>query len=483
MNEHCISHRTRRLLWSLIVSVALIAVGVFSLSPGLMAGAESQSEVAVASESDVVTSVAASEDVASVDDAPTGGTSEALADSSPALKAVSPSNGAIAEDDPAVNTSAQSLRSQSGVLQNEPPSVDYEVSLPPDPLLDRAPGSDMTIRQHGGLPRPAAGGEVGLLANPPMPGDTDFVVGMTEDRVWGVVSPGATVTVTVNGSQMGAALADGVGFFWTTLYNTSGNRPGLGDGDMVAIYEDGVLRDTVTLRSITGSIDVLNETVAGNVSGLASGSVTIYPGFAEPDLTAISQTASTDGSGDFTADLSATWNFIADERAVVAYVDGTVEVHQMLYAQRLIVQPSPFNGIIGFTTPDSPVTATVYLSDGVSVRDQYAAWTDARNGRYEFTDSSETPLTIQEDDIVVLEVEGGTVLSRTVDPHSVATWAAEDRLTGQTTPNADVVAKVNLLTALGWKRHTAETTADASGVFTIELGALGNVLPGQWAGA
>jgi uncharacterized repeat protein (TIGR01451 family) len=450
-----------------MVSVGLILVGMLSLSPGREATAELPAEVAAAPEFQTVVHAERIQAAA-----PQAEISESGVTAAPDRET------AVADEPFFTATGASFPRT----TEPEPSRMIQTPGLPPDPWLDREPVSGMEPLPAGGAPFLGTPGGVERLANPPMPGDSDFVVGMTQDRVWGVVSPGATVTVTVNGTPMGAALADGVGFFWTTLYDANGDRPDLGGGDVVAIYEDGMLRDSLTLRAITGSIDVLDETVTGTVSGLNAGTVTIYPGFEEPDRTAISQTASTDGSGNFSADLSAIWNFVADDRAVVAYVDGDTEIHQMLYAQRLIVQPMPFNGIVGFTTPDVMVTATVYLSDGISVRDRYAARTDARNGRYQFNNSPETPLTIQQDDIVVLEVEDGTVLSRTVEALSQTLDADADRLSGHTTPNADVAVKFTLLTPLGWKLHSTETTADASGAFTVELGSLGDVLPAQWAG-
>ena len=229
---------------------------------------------------------------------------------------------------------------------------------------------------------------------------------------------------------------------------------------------------------------MLNETVSGNVNGLASSTIALYPGFEEPNLhQPTARPSPPTAAANFTADLSANWNFAADERVVVAYVDGSTEVHQMLYAQRLVVQPSPRIAILGYTTPQTPITATVYFSDGVSVRGQFTDVTDERSGRYEFRSSPGTSLDIQDDDIIIVEVAGGAVLSRTVDTLTITTEADTDRIIGQAEPNADVAAKTNLLTPLGWKLVTTETTADASGAYTVELAPLGDVLPGQWAGA
>lgn len=75
----------------------------------------------------------------------------------------------------------------------------------------------------------AAGGfsQNGALLTPPLPGSADLAICMASDRVWGIVGAGETVTVTVGVTQTGAALADGIGFFWTTLYDGSGDQPDL----------------------------------------------------------------------------------------------------------------------------------------------------------------------------------------------------------------------------------------------------------------
>lgn len=447
MNEHCVWHKTDRLLWSAVISLGFILLLVFTMTSGQPARAQPAPDVGIPP--DIQSQPQEQE----------------------------------SEEDPQTKEIIEALTPESTPVDTVETSGSSNDVFPPEPLLERTTRLEPTFWHAGSLLDIAGNEERALLSNPPLPGDSDFVIGMTWDRVWGVSTPGTTITITVNGTQMGAALADGAGFFWTTLYNANGNRPTLDNGDIVAIYEGGVLADSVTLRSITGNIDVLNETVTGNISGLASTNITLYPGFEEPNLTAYSQTTTTDGSGNFTADLSSNWNFTADERAVVAYVDGDIEVHQMLYAQRLIVQPFPLTAIVGYNTPGTLVTATVYFSDGVSVRGQFNNVTDGRSGRYEFRPSPETPLDIQDNDIVVLEVQNGDVLSRTVDTLNVTTEADTDRLTGQTEPGVDIVAKANLLTPLGWKLFTVETMADASGAFTVEMASLGDILPGQWAGA
>ena len=318
----------------------------------------------------------------------------------------------------------------------------------------------------------------GALLTPPLPGSADLAICMTTDRVWGIVGAGETATVTVDGTQLGAALADGIGLFWTTLYDGNGDRPNLSGGEQVRIYHNGVLSANVTLRSISGQIDVLSDVVSGTIGGTGFPiSVTVYTGGGEPSMTSYSQTVSTDPSGNFTANFAGVWNFYADETAVVAYVENNVEVHRQVYSQRLVIQPFPLYGLGGWTTPGVVVTATVY-SDTTTVRWQDSDTTDAATGRYWMSPD------LEEGDVVVVEVTGGPVLSRTVD-HLTPPYvdAGNDRVTGQTEAGALVRGNTPTLTPLGWRGTQTTTTADpTTGVYTLEFGAIADIMPGRWAG-
>ncbi|MEA3310582.1 MAG: hypothetical protein U9Q70_13895, partial [Chloroflexota bacterium] len=346
---------------------------------------------------------------------------------------------------------------------------------------DRQPATHLPWAT-GGAPLFASPGHRapnGLLSTPPLPGSADLAVSLTSDRVWGVVGAGETATVTVEGAQQGAALADGKGFFWTTLYDGNGDRPNLNGGETVVIYSDGVQEASVTLRSISGQLDVVNDVVSGAIGGVSSSiSVTVYTGGDEPAMTSYSQTVSTDGSGNFSADFTGVRDFYAEDTAVVAYVENGVEMYRRVYAQRLVLQPFPLNGLGGWSTPGVVVTATVY-SDTTTVRWQQSDTTDADTGRYWMSPSAD----IEEDDIVVVEVTGGPVLSRTVD-HLTPPYvdAGNDRVTGQAEAGALVRGNTANLTPLGWRNVQTTTTADATGVYTLEFGAIADIMPGRWAG-
>jgi uncharacterized repeat protein (TIGR01451 family) len=323
------------------------------------------------------------------------------------------------------------------------------------------------------------------LLTAPLPGSADLVVCLDTDRVWGVIGPQETATVTVNGTQMGVGRSDDIGFFWTTLYDAGGNRTRLSEGDAVAIYREGTQEAGVTLRTISATIDVLDDVVAGTIGNVTAPlSVTVYRSrneYDEPSMTSLSQTVSTDNLGNFAVLFDAVWDFFADDRVVVSYVENGVEVHQQVYADRLVVQPAPLNGVIGWTTPGTAMTVTVYLSDATTIKTQMTLEADGETGRYELG-ADDLGEEILEGDIVVVEVAGGIVMSRTVDALDLSVDAANDRITGQAEPFASVRGYAADLTSMGWQSVYTTTSANASGVYTLDFGAAADIPPGQWVG-
>jgi uncharacterized repeat protein (TIGR01451 family) len=377
------------------------------------------------------------------------------------------------------------------------------ISLPLDPTpssspLDRARlrsgrwlgGDTFNLPEHGmtsgGLPIFAMDGFVSegyapmaADSNPPLPGETDLVVCMSTERAWGMVNPDETVTITVNSQQMGANLANHLGYFWTTLYDSNGNRPGLGVGDNLVIYHDGVSLSSITLREIDGQINPFDETVTGTIGGSVFPiSVTVYIPLAEPSLLSYSQTVNTDVSGNFTADFSAVFDLMTWDEATVGYIENGVEVHRHVYPPPgLMVRPWPYNWVFGIAPLGTPVTVSVYLSDNTSLKTEDTVTADANSGffwSFLLTD-------VVESDIVYAEIEGGEVMSRTVDKLTMWLDAENDRITGEAEPNVTVRAEFDGLTPFGWKLYTLETTADTNGVYTVELGGVTDIMPGQTA--
>ena len=73
-----------------------------------------------------------------------------------------------------------------------------------------------------------------------MDSTSGFVVDQTYDAVWGNVSPRATVTVA-RGAAYGHAQANGVGFFWTPLWQSNGEPADITGTDTLAVYVNGNL--------------------------------------------------------------------------------------------------------------------------------------------------------------------------------------------------------------------------------------------------
>lgn len=330
-------------------------------------------------------------------------------------------------------------------------------------------------------PRPGSlAAERGLsaLLTPPLPGAADAALCLTTQRAWGVGPAGGTLTVTVDGAQMGAALADGSGFYWTTLLNAAGDRPDLAAGSEVAVYADGApLIPATPLRAIAGTVDVLNDVVAGSIGGVTSPmSVTVYAATAEPSALAYSQTVSTDAGGAFSADFTGQFNFLAWDEALVAYVENGLEVHRHVYpTATLLVRPWPFDQVIGRAAPGASLSATVYLSDGVSVKEALPVATGS-DGLF----VTGLTLGLEAGDLVVADFGGGVTLTRTVEMLTMAAIdTAADDVTGEAAPGAVVVGMAQDLTPDGWRVVLAETTAAPSGAYTLTFGGRADLLPAK----
>ncbi len=313
---------------------------------------------------------------------------------------------------------------------------------------------------------------------PPMPGSANLAVCLDTDRVWGVISTGETVTVAVNTTQMGASLADGGGFFWTTLYNSSGDRPGLAMGDDVTIYH-GASSASVTLRAISGQVTPLTNIVSGTIGGVTAPiSVTVYVPGGEPSLTSYSLTVSSNAAGYFVANFSGLFDLHSTDEAVVAYVQNGIEVHRHVYPLHSLFVGRWWQEAGGYASPNTLVTVTLYLSDSITAKETITLTADATNGWFYTTFVTD----VLESEMVVVNLANGAVLSRAVDPLTEFVDAVNDRVLGQAKPGAVVLGVASQLTPLGWQNVRLSTVADAGGVYTLSFGGLADLLPGNWAG-
>ena len=195
-------------------------------------------------------------------------------------------------------------------------------------------------------------------------------------------------------------------------------------------------------------------------------------------MTSYSQTVSTDGLGNFQADFSGKVDLFTWDVASVGYPKSGVEVHRHVYATPgLMVRPYPYNWVYGTASAGEDVTVTVYLSDNVTIKDSALVGTGPLDGFFFVQMGAD----LLESDIVVAQPKSDSVMSRTVDRLTMQLDEENDRITGEAEPGATVRGEMNHLTALGWKEVTFNTTAEASGLYTIDLSSAVDILPGDTA--
>ena len=107
-----------------------------------------------------------------------------------------------------------------------------------------------------------------------------FTVDLAYDAVWGLVEPGATVTVErASDGAYGAAEANGKGFFWTPLWQANGQPAYITGGDAIHVFVDGDLEASIPVVEVSGGIDVLADQVDGAIpNGTVGTPVTVTIG-------------------------------------------------------------------------------------------------------------------------------------------------------------------------------------------------------------
>jgi uncharacterized repeat protein (TIGR01451 family) len=385
----------------------------------------------------------------------------------------------------------------SSVVAHSSASALHQVSSSPvyTRPLDR-PQAQQTVRDASVTQSaPAADGifagtdrEVyGLLRDeplaPPMPGSDELAVSLSTDRVWGFIGAGEIARVQVNGAQMGADTATALGFFWTTLYDASGDRPDLVAGDVITLTH-GATAVGHTLRAIDAQINPVSNVVSGTIGSVTTPlSVTVYiGGGGEPSTRSISRTVNTDAAGHFSIDTTAWWGINAGDRVMVGYHENGWEVHRHVSPVRsLLVLPTPWRRVEGFAAPNSAVTVTVYLSNAVTIKETVtptARVTNRDDGYYSVDLGN--PLNIS--DIVTARFADGVVLTRTITPLSLNLDVVNDRLTGQAPPGTVIQGMSGGLFPPGWQDVVVSTTVTASGYYTVNFSGKMDLLPGVWAG-
>jgi len=290
-----------------------------------------------------------------------------------------------------------------------------------------------------------------------------FTVDLVNETVWGLVNPGDVVTVTrtVGGAAYGAAEADGVGFFWTPLWQSNGQPADVVGGDTIEVYVNGALAVTLNPADISGQIDVLNDRVVGAISGLGGGrlvTVTVGIWAWQQSLVGAPQiTATTDASGAFTATFPAN-DLGPHNYARVEYAASPDTVQSYLYPDE-VFHVDTFSYLFGHATPGQPVTMTVYVTQTSSVR-----WNGTATANWPHGDYWAQNVDIEPGDMVEVDLGGGTVITATASNLTARPDAALERVTGTCPPGETV-----RVFARNWQLDTyaeTTTTADGSGHYT-----------------
>jgi len=171
-----------------------------------------------------------------------------------------------------------------------------------------------------------------------------ITVDLTYDVVMGFVDPGEAINVTLGTEGYGAAVADGVGFFWTPIWhNTDGYQLGIDCGDTINI----VIGTDPAIENVppclTGGIDVLNDEVEGSIPGDMGGtSVTATLGLFDfyflsgalpPTPGSPQVTGSTAGDGSFTLSFTGIADMGAESLVSLDIDLDSVNVRSYLYPE------------------------------------------------------------------------------------------------------------------------------------------------------
>ncbi len=291
--------------------------------------------------------------------------------------------------------------------------------------------------------------------------------GLTLDLTYGAVmgwlTPGDTITVTTTNGQ-GAAVADGVGFFWTALWHADGYPVGFGSS--ATIFVNGANVANLTLPTITGGLDVLADKVSGVIAGNGGGTVvTITLGvWNQPPVSgapwAVTHTAS-DGSFNVTfgdVDLG------AETLASVDVVVNGVTVRTYLYPDPSVFLAQQYNAIAGYAPSGQMgqvVAATVYSVYPGEVRWQGETKAGWPHSYYAFEN-----VAMDIGDVIEVDVGGGVVLSTTVVKLSDLSFdVALNQVQGTAPTGAIVRASMWQRQADHWVYTQTLTTAIAGNQF------------------
>lgn len=292
-----------------------------------------------------------------------------------------------------------------------------------------------------------------------------FTVDLSRDAVWGMVNPGDVVTITrtAGGEAYGAAEADGVGFFWSSFWQSNGEPADIVGGDVLEVFVNGVLAATLSPSDITGEVDVLTDRVTGNVVGLGTETtVTVTIQGIDNTVTEDPQvTDELDGSGDFIADFAGVADLNPGMMGLVQYKDGSGNTVQAFVYPSEVFRVRDWLFVEGFAPVSSQVTVTVYMTYPNEVR-----WQDTTIAGYPFG-VYQVKGDIEYGDVVEVDLGAGNVMSVEAGYLDIRPDGATDQILGKAPAGSTVRGFVwDLFDGY----YEDSNVADGGGNYTLDLG-------------
>lgn len=364
-------------------------------------------------------------------------------------------------------------------LTFQPPTAVSPRPTAPDPRTLTAPRDTFRPPQTTWLPETEVERDATAVADATLPATFNpqsLPAGITVDLVYHVVmgwtAPSNLITVTTP-TGYGTAVADGVGFFWTPIWHADGHPIGINAGEPLAIFVNGALAHSVTPPQISGGIDVLNDTVAGQIDGDGGGtavalSLSAWNNPSAPGAPA--QAAVTQADGSFTMpfleDLGA-----ETLTAVDAAIAG-VNIRTYFYPNPAVFLVQQYDSIAGYATPGQSVQATVYAAYPGSVRWSGEVAAEWPHGFYRFGAIGWDEVDIEIGDVVEVTLAGGVTLSTTVaNLSNLAFDVALEQLQGSAPAGATVRASLWQWQGGDSVYHEAHAIAGAGDQFTLTFAA------------
>jgi hypothetical protein len=296
------------------------------------------------------------------------------------------------------------------------------------------------------------------------------------DWVEGRTTAGATVQATLfrNSSVYTTAqtVADSDG--WFTIQFLQGNSPlDILAGDEVAVF-GGALIASIDVITIEGTIDVVSDTVSGQMAGgifPAAGMVGVGR---SSDTLFTTHTITVAVDGTYSVDFSGEVDIQSGDVAKVWYInsDGN-QVREILYSDGLDVRIGVTRDVVeGVTVPDTTVRVTV--GDGSGEKGTAVVTAD-RTGHYRTQIPGDTtPIDIVSGDTVTVTALG-TALIETVEvdvdvSHTSQIRPADDTVSGQLLGGVfPALGRVSLWHAETDEWYQEDMLTDAAGNYVVDF--------------